>query len=134
ERAVYNILNPTDSTLSLAEKIQNDVHGGGTDFNSIFRATDKKYDRIIILSDMQGWKDGYYHGGAPNQSFANYKKRIGANPFVYSFDLQGYGTLEFPENNVFCIAGWSEKILEVMKLLEEDRNALVNKIESYITL
>jgi len=83
-----------------------------------------------LLSDMQGWMEDEWGHSAPNKkAFPDYCKRTGANPFIYSFDLQGYGTLEFPENRVFCIAGFSEKIFNVMKLLEQDRNALINEIE-----
>jgi len=77
------------------------------------------------LSDMQGWVDY----DVPTETFNEYKQRTGANPYIYSFDLQGYGTLQFPEQNVFAIAGFSEKIFDVMKLLEQDKNALINKIE-----
>ncbi len=123
--AGYYSLNPDDTVATLASKIRPD-YWGGTAFKVIFPKADKAYDRVIILSDMQGWV-GYY---GPGKTFSNYKDKFNCNPFVYSFDLQGYGSLQFPEQNVFCLAGFSEKIFEVMKLLEEDRNALVNKIEA----
>ena len=131
-------LNPLDSTITIAKQLVKDQRSMGTNFNSIFQRLSNKYDRIIILSDMQGWMKNQFSfmadGGSPSKSFADYKKRTGADPYVYSFDLAGYGSLMFPERNVFAIAGWSEKILDVMKLLEQDRNALINKIESYIEL
>jgi hypothetical protein len=73
---------------------------------------------------MQGWI-GYDN---PTGSFENYKKRTNCNPIVYSFDLQGYGSLQFPQRNVYCLAGFSEKIFDVMKYLESDKNALINEI------
>ena len=36
---------------------------------------------------------------------------------------------QFPENNVYCLAGFSDKIFDIMKLLESDKKALVKKIE-----
>jgi hypothetical protein len=109
---------------------------GGTNFHSIFDKAAVKYDRVIILSDMQGWMERTASFSFMNtnntplsKTFTDYKKRTGADPKIFSFDLNGYGTLQFPENNVFCIAGFSEKIFDVMKLLEEDREALINKIE-----
>ncbi len=123
--AQYATFNPTDSTLSLARSIQLLATGGGTNFHSIFHEANKAYDRIIILSDMQGWI-GY---DTPTSTFEAYKRRTGANPHVFSFDLAGYGTLQFPQPQVYCLAGFSEKTLEIMKLLEEDRQALVRRIE-----
>lgn len=119
-------LNPDDSTLTLARTTGSVDHGWGTDFHAIFRTANKKYDRIVIFSDMQGWI-GHSH---PGDAFSAYKRQTGANPFVYSFDLAGYGSLQFPENRVFQIAGFSEKTFDIMKMLEQDRNALVHKIES----
>ena len=121
--AKYQTLNPMDSTLTLAQSIK--FAWGGTNFHSIFETANRAYDRIIILSDMQAWV-GWY---VPTQSFAEYKNRTGANPIIYSFDLQGYGTLQFPERNVYAIAGFSEKVFDIMKLLETDRNALIKEIE-----
>lgn len=131
DTAQYRNLNPDDSTLSIRKEILDNRVNGGTNFNAIFSEANKKYDRIIILSDMQGWGGTpYYSFGAPTRSFDEYKKRYSANPFVYSFDLQGYGSLQFPETNVYQLAGFSEKVFDIMKLLEEDRQALVRKIES----
>ena len=100
--------------------------GHGTDFNAIFNAAKKRYDRIVIFSDMQGWIGGY----TPTAAFNAYKQRTGANPFIYSFDLAGYGSLQFPERNVFALAGFSEKTFDLMRVLETDRLALVNTIKA----
>ncbi|MCB0516996.1 MAG: TROVE domain-containing protein [Chitinophagales bacterium] len=122
--ARYVNVNTADSTLTIANAIR--FSGGGTNFQDIFKRANRKYARVIILSDMQGWI-GY---NTPTKEFNEWKKTTGANPYVYSYDLQGYGTMQFPEANVFCIAGFSEKIFDVMKLLETDKNALVNTIKS----
>jgi hypothetical protein len=124
--ARYVNLNTKDSVMSLARRIEESLDGGGTDFKCIFPVLNKKYDRIIILSDMQGWV-GYE---APKASFHKYQRTYDATPFVYSFDLQGYGTLQFPEARVAALAGFSDKVFDLMKLLEQDREALVHKIEA----
>jgi 60 kDa SS-A/Ro ribonucleoprotein len=129
----YLQMNPSDSVLTIAEKLRNTAHrkfGGGTNFNAIFEESSQKFDRVIILSDMQAWVDSGWDSNVPTQSFADYKRRTGADPVVFSFDLAGYGTLQFPERNVYQLAGFSEKIFDVMKLLEQDREALIHKIES----
>jgi 60 kDa SS-A/Ro ribonucleoprotein len=122
--ARYQSVNPADSTLTIANTIK--FRSGGTNFQSIFTKANRAYDRIVILSDMHGWM-GYH---TPQAQFSGYKTRTGANPRIYSFDLQGYGTLQFPEKNVYAIAGFSEKVFDLMKLLEQDRQALVRKIEA----
>jgi hypothetical protein len=35
----------------------------------------------------------------------------------------------FPEKNVYCLAGFSEKVFDIIKLLETDKDALINEIE-----
>jgi 60 kDa SS-A/Ro ribonucleoprotein len=64
--------------------MENRIVSGGTNFHAIFETANRAYDRIIILSDMQGW----VNYNTPTRSFAEYKRRVGANPRVYSFDLQ----------------------------------------------
>lgn len=120
--AKYFSLNPKSLITDLVDQIPGD--GGGTNFHAIFQTANKAYDRIVILSDMQGWV-GY---DAPTKTYHSYCKKFDYKSKIYSFDLNGYGTLQFPEEGVYCIAGFSDKTLELMKLLETDRRALVNKI------
>lgn len=121
--AEYKNLNIADSTITLAHSILFSV--GGTNFHSIFKTANRAYDRVFILSDMQGWM-GY---SVPTKTLEEYKQKTGANPKIYSFDLQGYGTLEFPEENIYAIAGFSDKVFDLVALLEKDRDALINKIQ-----
>lgn len=122
--AQYKQYNPMNSVLTIRGSFR--YSGGGTNFRSIFEKANKKYDRVIILSDMQGWI-GYE---SPTHQFAEYKKRHNANPFVYSWDLAGYGTLQFPEQNVFALAGFSEKVFDIIKMMELDKKALFNEIKA----
>lgn len=122
DNAQYKSYNPLDSTITISNSIR--FASGGTNFRAIFQRANKKYDRVIILSDMQGWV-GHE---TPVKEFNGWKQTTGSNPYVYSFDLNAYGSMQFPENNVFCIAGFSEKIFDIMKLMEADKKALVNAI------
>jgi len=122
--AQYKQYNPMDSVLTIRGSFR--YSGGGTNFKSIFQKANKKYDRVIILSDMQGWM-GYT---TPSSEFAQYKKKYNANPFVYSWDLAGLGTLQFPEQNVFALAGFSDKVFDIMKMMELDKKALYNEIKA----
>ncbi len=124
EDAGYVNINPLDSTITIANSLR--FNGGGTNFHSIFQRANRNYDRVIILSDMQGW----IGHDTPTKEFNEWKRSTDSNPFIYSFDLNGYGTIQFPEQNVFCIAGFSEKIFDIIKLMETDKKALFNMIES----
>ena len=133
DEAEYLAFNKNDSTLTLLkwlDSLNQGWSGGkgyvghGTNLNAVFQKADKAYDRIIIISDMQTWV-GYTN---PTAAFARYKTRTGANPFVYSWDMTGYGSLAFPENRVATLAGWSEKTFDIMKLVETDKKALIKKI------
>jgi hypothetical protein len=124
--AKFITVNLRDSTLTLAREIANRAAPAGTNFHAIFQRAKAAYDRIVILSDMQGWI-GHH---APVKTFADYKRRTGSDPRVFSFDLAGYGTLQFPERNVYCLAGFSDKALQTMRFLEQDKGALLHEIEA----
>jgi hypothetical protein len=134
DTAAYVSVNLSDSAMQITNYLLSQNReskktvqvGHGTNFHSIFETANKRYDRIIILSDMQGW----IGGNTPENSFKKYKKYFGGNPFIYSIDLAGLGTLQFPENKIFCMAGFSDKILDVMKALETDNQALFNAINA----
>jgi 60 kDa SS-A/Ro ribonucleoprotein len=119
--------DPNTPIMAFAESIQ--FSGGDTNFIAPFELITerrRKYDRIIILSDMQGWVGGR----SPVYQFYQYRQTLGVNPKVISWDLKGYGTAQFPENNILLLAGWSEKLLTLLPKLEQDENALIKEIEA----
>ena len=120
--ARYVTYNQIDSVITIRDSFR--FAGGGTNFQDIFVKATKAYDRIVILSDMQGWV-GYT---TPTREFNEYKQRFGCDPIVYSWDLAGLGTLQFPERNVYALAGFSEKVFDIIKLMEQDKTALIDKI------
>lgn len=134
--AKYVPYNLDDTTMTITKQIigYNKGFGGeqrgtfnvghGTNFNEIFREANKKYDRIIIFSDCQGWEEG----GAPTAEESAYRKKYGADPYIYSVDLAGYGSMMFPANKTFAVAGFSDKLLTIMSLFEQDRDAFINEI------
>jgi 60 kDa SS-A/Ro ribonucleoprotein len=125
--ARYAGYNPADSTLGLAGQLRALAVGGGTNFHAIFNRAKRHYDRIIILSDMQGWI-GFH---APVESFAKYRKRYGGQPVrIYSFDLTGYGTSMFPEQGVCAVSGLNFAVFELIAQCEADPRALVHAIEA----
>ena len=65
------------------------------------------------------------------QSFNDYKRRTGANPYLYSFNVAAQdGALQFPESKVFCLAGWSDAVFTTMANLERDPMSLIAEIEA----
>jgi 60 kDa SS-A/Ro ribonucleoprotein len=121
--AGYKSYNPMDSILTIRNGFR--FSGGGTNFKDIFLKANKKYDRVIILSDMQGWM-GYT---TPASEFNLYKKKFNCNPYVYSWDLAGMGTMQLPESNVFALAGFSDKVFDIMTWLETDRDKIYQMID-----
>lgn len=94
----------------------------------------QKVDRIVIFSDMQiggnhwfGSKAGT-NGGTFSSLFQQYKKMF-PDVKVFSVNLKGYGTTVFG-TDVIELAGWSDKIFDIMNLAEQDKNALVTEIEA----
>jgi len=122
--ARYITLNRRDTTLTAAAGIP--FISGGTNFHAIFQRANRAYDRVIVLSDMQGW----IGGGAPNDSLAAYQRKHAAAPRIFSFDLKGYGTLQFPQERVTCLAGWSDRVFDIMHKLDRDPSALVREVEA----
>lgn len=121
----YVSINPRSDVFGIIESLERYRDGSGTDFRRMINKINKPYDRIVILSDEQGWVD--YK--APTKELAAYKAKYNCNPAIYSFDLQGYGTLMFPERSVYTLAGWSDKVFDIMKMFGEDPNALINTIK-----
>ena len=104
---------------------------GGTWMNLPFQkmlSDGVKADRIIVISDNEcngGW-------GTPIQSLADeYRRVAGRDLWVHAIDLQGYGTQQFHGKHTNIIAGWSEKVLQFIKLAEAGADSLEKAIEAY---
>jgi 60 kDa SS-A/Ro ribonucleoprotein len=124
DHAKYVSLNPADSLLTMSQRIP--FASGGTNFHSIFQSACHAYDRIVILSDMQGWV-GYH---TPREAFREYCIRYQQQPHLYSWNLCSYGDAQFPEEKIYALAGFSDKAFDLMRLLEGDKQALINKIKA----
>jgi len=81
-------------------------------------------DKIMIFTDCQMW-DSYGGGNTMKSSWSKYKK-INPNIKLYLFDLAGYRNtpLYVDNNDVFLIAGWSNKIFWVLNALDQGRDAI----------
>jgi 60 kDa SS-A/Ro ribonucleoprotein len=123
--AKHATFNKNDATLTLAQRIEDKAEWSGTNFDAVFQRARNPYHRVIILSDMQAW----IGHDTPAKSFEAFVKRTGQRPRVYSFDLAGHGSLQFPERDVYCLAGFSDKSMETLRFLDQDQSALLSKIE-----
>lgn len=126
DRASYHNINLGDTLSTITKTISAGCRGGGTNFDCIFDPLNKAYDRIIILSDMQAW----ISGRTPQAAFGRYCAKHKAKPKVFCFDLQGYGTTQFPSEGIYQLAGFSDKTMDLMQALERDPSAVLTAINS----
>lgn len=124
-------INSNDSTLTIHRLIDGTDAGHATNYGAVFDRATKDYDRVITVSDQQSWKGTGWGSSSPEPNAKRYAKhyRGGVHPHYYNLDVAGYGTSLFPADRVYELAGFSEKVFDIMKVLETDRNALVNAIE-----
>lgn len=91
-----------------------------------------KMDKVMIFTDGQLWNSHGY-GGHINELWELYQKNIAPKARLYLFDLKGHSTtpLQVLNNNVYLIAGWSDKLFEVLDALENGGSVLneIHRIE-----
>jgi hypothetical protein len=77
-------------------------------------------DRIMMFTDCQLWVSGYdRYPVRLNKLWSEYKNRY-PRCRLYLFDLAGYGTTPLSiDNDVYMISGWSDKIFDVLDLIEK---------------
>jgi hypothetical protein len=129
-------LNKRDSILTNAQKLIGTNVGHSTDAYLAFDYlldNEVRVDRILIFSDMQCY-DSFGGGASLAQKFSDYKRRVNKNARLYSFDLAGYGTIQWPEdeNNVYLFAGFSDKVFKLIKIAEDGTDPLdmISKYDS----
>ena len=81
-------------------------------------------DKVMMFTDCQMW-NSYGTNETIRKSWHRYKT-IAPNAKLYLFDLAGYGQLplSMAEKDVYLIAGWSDKIFDVLQAIEEGGNAI----------
>ncbi|RZM29717.1 MAG: TROVE domain-containing protein [Pedobacter sp.] len=91
----------------------------------------ERIDKVMMFTDTQMW-DSSYTDNSLSRSWIRYKK-IAPQARLYLFDLAGYSTqpLDIRQNDVYLIAGWSDKIFDMLAFLDNKRSALekINEIE-----
>ena len=115
------------SIASIIQGLHTSAVGGGTSYASVFHLISsykEVYDRIILISDEQSW---VYN---TKEAFSHYKKVTGCNPKIFTIDMAGHAYLQFPEQNCYELAGFSDKIFDLMHQLETDPKAMIHAVES----
>ena len=103
------------NTLKKTFKSKQGKVGYGTNFESIFSKIGNKYDRVFIISDMQGGT----------------RMIDKSNSHIYSVDICGYGTTSIkPNRKVYQLFGYSADIYELIRTVEIDPKALFKAIEA----
>ena len=109
--------------------------GGCTDMYLPFEKMIKdrvKADRIILLSDNECNSTSIWGNRKPVQAMADeYRQKSGRDIWVHAVDLEGYGTQQFHGSKTNIIAGWSEKVLDFIRLAEQGEGTLISAIEAY---
>lgn len=122
------------SKSAILEKVSHSYCGGGTRMSLPFEkmiADGIKADRVIIISDNECNVSAVW-SGKPVQVLADeYRQFSGNNIWVHAIDLQGYGTQQFHGAKTNIIAGWSEKVLDFIRLAEQGEGTLEKTIEQY---
>ena len=91
-----------------------------------------KMDKVFLFTDAQLWNSSSTTGHI-QPLWLRYKAEVSPNARLYLFDLKGYGQapLQILRNDVYLVAGWSDKVFEVLAALENGGSALdaINNIE-----
>ena len=81
-------------------------------------------DKVMLFTDCQLW-DSRCVGASLVRSWNQYKL-IAPDAKLYLFDLAGYGQspVSMERDDVFCIAGWSDKVFDILAALERGNGAI----------
>ncbi|AZA79345.1 TROVE domain-containing protein [Chryseobacterium sp. G0186] len=81
-------------------------------------------NKVMLFTDIQMW-DSSGNKNSFEDSWNRYKT-IAPDAQLYIFDLAGYGRqpIDVRRNDVYLIAGWSDKIFEVLNALEDKKSAM----------
>lgn len=81
-------------------------------------------DKVMLFTDCQLW-DSEWGNANLSHSWNRYKK-MAPQAKLYLFDLAGYGQspVSMVRDDVFCIAGWSDKVFDILAALERGNSAI----------
>jgi len=84
-------------------------------------------DKVLVFTDCQLWDSYSWYGESSTikDEWQEYKK-LAPNAKLYLFDMAGYGNtpIDLSQKDVYMIAGWSEKVFDVLDAIEKGQAAL----------
>ena len=87
-------------------------------------------DKVMMFTDCQMWDSEHKRGYFKSEKYVcdswhKYKAKY-PKAKLYLFDLAGYGTtpVDLAEPDVYLIAGWSEKVFDVLEAIDRGEDAL----------
>lgn len=84
-------------------------------------------DKVMLFTDCQLWDSNSWYGDhSLPEYWKQYKEMVAPNARLYIFDLAGYGQspISMERDDVFCIAGWSDKVFDILAALERGKSAI----------
>jgi len=143
-------VDPTDSVLSLAERLAK-YGGGGTDCSLPLMAANTKYRHrrfagVVLVSDTESWVyrgRPFVFGGQGStgvmtqwQEFVRNQARLGSHgtpsPKLVCIDLQPYTTTQAPDrSDILNVGGFSDAVFSVVAaFLAEDAGRFAAEVEA----
>ena len=133
----WKVVNmPTDNILMATrqlEKLGNTVGFSTNGYKVIDWLFEQEMvmDKVMMFTDMQMWDSTGRYKEFEN-SWKKYKE-MAPQAKLYLFDLAGYGQLpmRLAEPDVYLIAGWSDRVFDVLSAIDKGEDALevINSIE-----
>jgi hypothetical protein len=120
-----NVLQNTVDMTKLAGEV-----GYGTNGYKVIRwLIDQKMemDKVMLFTDCQLWDSNSWScDSLLPEYWERYKREVAPNARLYIFDLAGYGQspISMKRDDVFCIAGWSDKVFDILAALERGKSAI----------
>lgn len=137
-------MDPTDSVLSLAERLAK-YGGGGTNCSLPLAAANTRYHNrrfagCVLVSDQESWVGTGRHGSTAVmtewQAFVGNQVRLHergwAGPKLVCIDLQPYTTTQAPDrSDILNVGGFSDAVFSVVAaFLNEDAGRFVAEVEA----
>ena len=126
----WKLINlPSDNVLSNVDYLRKRMGEVGYSTNGYLVIRDLikrkiKMDKVMIFTDMQLWDNRYANNNLASE-WEKYRQ-IAPEAKLYLFDLAGYGQapLQIKEGNVYLIAGWSDKVFDILDAIEKGKSTL----------
>ena len=87
----------------------------------------REMDKVMLFTDCQLWNSEGWCGDAHLAEYWDrYKREVAPHARLYIFDLAGYGQspISMERDDVFCIAGWSDKVFDILAAVERGKSAI----------